>query len=199
VVWLPAVSTLLAGEAKSTTTVGPSFGANYSLPGYYLLQLEHVRKELALTADQEGKLQDVAKRYAERLREGPKVDWAKLKPEEQKKIFEQARDRYAKLAEEVRKQVEQVLQPQQLERLKEMEFRQQAASMLYSSHVLDQIGLNAEQKGQIVKIREEAQRQMQQIQNESQQKTLAVLNAEQMKKLRELTNKTLSGAKGQGK
>ena len=59
-----------------------------------------------------------------------------MKPEEQLKAQKEMADRYAKRAEETKKEVEKILTPKQVEQLKDMEFRQRAASMLYMPQVL---------------------------------------------------------------
>ena len=166
------------------------------LPGYPMLQMENVQKELGLTPEQKEKLKEIAKKAAESMKKEPRFDWAKfrdMKPEEQQKAQKEMADRYAKRAEETKKQVEQILTPKQVEQLKDMEFRQRAASMLYMPQVLQQIELTDEQKQQMQKIREETQSKMAQLQRESQDKTLNVLTPEQTKKLKELSDKGWPG------
>jgi hypothetical protein len=173
-----------------------SLGGGFGLPGYSMLQMEHVQKELGLTPGQKEKLKEIAKKAAEPMKDEPKIDWAKfrdMKPDEQRKVQKEMADRYAKRAEETRHQVEQVLTKKQIEQLKDMEFRQRASSMLYMPQVLEEIGLSDGQKQQILKIREETQNKMMQLQRESQEKILGVLNPDQTKKLKEFSNKALSG------
>ena len=96
--------------------------------------MENVQKDLGLTPEQKEKLQDIAKKAAESMAKEQGVDWAKfrdMEPEEQQKAQKELADRYAKRAEDARKAVEQILTPAQVEQLKEIEFRQRAASLLY--------------------------------------------------------------------
>ncbi len=154
--------------------------------------MENVQKEIGLTPEQKEKLLEIARKAAEQMKNEPATDWAKfrdLTPEEQRKVQKEVADRYAQRAEESKKQIEQVLTPKQIEQIKDMEFRQRAASMLYMPQVLQQIGLTDEQKQQLQKIREETQIKMTQLQRESQDRTLGVLTPEQAKKLREQSDK----------
>jgi Spy/CpxP family protein refolding chaperone len=212
----------LAGEAKPAAPTGTG-GAGvsyqpgtmyYGLPGYYLLQTESVQKEIDLTPQQKEKLQEIAKKYydqvSEQAKEYQKTDWAKvqqMKPDDQKKFYDELRGRQAKQSEvtkkwteEAKKQVEQVLQPKQIEQLKDIAFRQRAASMLYMPQVLDQLGLSDEQKATIGKIREKlqarmakAQQRMMQMQSDSNRKAIGVLTPQQLEKLKTLSEKGYSG------
>ena len=151
---------------------------------------------MGLRPEQKEKLKEIAKKAAEPQKDQPKIDWEKfrdMKFEEQRKFQKEMSDFNAKRAEEVRKQVEKVLTPKQVEQLKEMEFRQRAASMLYMPRVLQEIEMTDEQKEQLQKIREETQSKMAQLQHESQEKTLGVLTPEQIKKLKEVSEKGLPG------
>lgn len=161
-----------------------------------MLQMENVQKELGLTPEQKENLKDLAKKTVEAMKAEPRFDWTKFRdmtPEERQKAQKEAADRYAKRAKECRKQVEQILTPKQVEQLKDMEFRQRAASLLYMPHVLQQIELTDEQKQQMRKIREEMQSKMSQLQRETQEKTLKMLTPEQTKKLKEMSDKGWSG------
>ncbi len=197
---LTAVAVLGAGAAgeepnprpAAPMAARPAGGYYYAVPGYWMLQMENVQKEIGLTPEQKEKLLEIARKAAEQMKNEPATDWAKfrdLTPEEQRKVQKEVADRYAQRAEESKKQIEQVLTPKQIEQIKDMEFRQRAASMLYMPQVLQQIGLTDEQKQQLQKIREETQIKMTQLQRESQDRTLGVLTPEQAKKLREQSDK----------
>jgi hypothetical protein len=180
------------GAAVYTSTV---FTGSIALPGYPLLQMENVQKELGLTPEQKKALKGIAKKHADAMKKEPAFDWAKfqgMKPEEQLKARKEIGDRYVKRAEETKKQIEEVLTAKQVEQLKDMESRQRAASMLYMPQVLQQIEVTDEQKQQMQKIREKTQSRMVRLQHESQEKILGVLTPEQTKKLKELSEKGLS-------
>jgi len=187
---------MASGEDAKPRAVATLSGSNYYWTGYWMLQSESVQKELGVTSEQKEKLKEIAEKAAAASKDDLKFDWAKfreMKSEEQQNIQKEMAARYASRAAESRKQVEQVLTPKQIEQLKEIEFRQRAASMLYMPQVLEQIGISDEQKQQLQKIREELQSKMMQLQRESQDKTLGVLTPEQTKKLKELTEKGLPG------
>jgi Spy/CpxP family protein refolding chaperone len=167
----------------------------YGLPGYYMLQQENVQKELELVADQKAKLQEIAKKYAEGMQEDAKIDWAKVRElpaEEQKKKYDEMRQAYTKRTEDVKKQVENVLLPHQIQALKKLETRTRASSMLYMPNVLEKINVTEEQKAKMQKVREDLQKKMMQLQQETLDKTLEVLTPEQRKQLDELTEEMYS-------
>lgn len=187
------VAVLNAASGAGSLLFGGGFAG---LPGYPSLQTEPVQKELGLTPEQKDKLKEITRKAVEPSKNEPQTDWTKirdLKPEEQRKIQQEMAARYAKRAEETKKLVEQILTPKQLDQLKDMEFRQRAASLLFVPQVLQQIELTGDQKQQLQKIREETQSKMMQLQRESQAKTLGVLTPEQTKKLKELSDKGTVG------
>jgi hypothetical protein len=168
---------------------------NFGMPGYPLLQSEYVQKELDLSAEQKEKLADLAKKAMEPPKDEPAFDWqkfSKMKPEEQQKFQKERMERFTKRGEETKKQIEQVLTPKQLKKLKKIEFQQRGAMMLASPYVAEQLGLSDDQKQQLQKIREEQQGKIMQVQRENEEKTLGVLNPDQTKKLKELSEKGMS-------
>jgi hypothetical protein len=168
---------------------------NYGIAGYPSLQMEHVQRELGLTAEQKERLKEIAKKAADAAGKEPRLDWTKfnkMTADERQKFQKEMSDRNQKRAEEIKKEVEKVLAPKQIEQIKEIEFRQRAGSMLYMPQVLEDIKLSDEQKQQLQKIREETQSKIAKLQSESQKKTLGVLTPEQTKKLKELSEKGTS-------
>jgi Spy/CpxP family protein refolding chaperone len=172
---------------------GPMY---YGLPGYYMLQQENVQKEIELVPEQKAKLQEIAKKYYEGMQEDAKIDWAKVRElpaEEQKKKYEEIQQAYTKRAADVKKQVEDVLLPHQLQTLKKLENRTRAASLLYMPNVLEKIGVTEEQKKKMQQVREDIQKKMAQLQQETLDKTLEVLTPEQRKKLDEAAEEMYKG------
>jgi Spy/CpxP family protein refolding chaperone len=168
----------------------------YGLPGYYMLQQENVQKEIELVPEQKAKLQEIAKKYYEGMQEDAKIDWAKVRElpaEEQKKKYEEIQQAYTKRAADVKKQVEDVLLPHQLQTLKKLENRTRAASLLYMPNVLEKIGVTEEQKKKMQQVREDIQKKMAQLQQETLDKTLEVLTPEQRKKLDEAAEEMYKG------
>jgi len=184
------------GEKKPAAKPGMYFGAGgapgagvslglYGLPGFWMLAQENVQKELELSAEQKEKLLAIAKKSQEQSRQ----DWAevaKLPREEQAQAMNELREKTAKRSAEVRKEVEAVLLPKQLERLKEIRFRLQAPAMLQNPRTLEQLGLTDQQKQDLRQLREELQKKMQELQKENTEKALKVLSPEQIEKLKEM-------------
>jgi Spy/CpxP family protein refolding chaperone len=185
-----------AEEPKAKPVIlGGAGGMYYGLPGYYMLQQENVQKEIELVPEQKAKLQEIAKKYAEGMQADANTDWAKIRElpaEEQKKKMDEIRQVYAKRTEDVKKQVEGVLLPHQLQTLKKLETRTRASSMLYMPNVLEKINITEEQKAKMQKVREDIQKKMMLLQQETLDKTLEVLTPEQRKKLDELTEEMYS-------
>jgi len=184
------VVTVGARQKSGTGAVTYQAWGRYALPGYGSLRMESVQKEVKLSDQQKKKLEEISKKYYELMRQGYKVDWAKLRelPAEQRK------QKYAELAEKrkqqaaaARKQVEQVLSPQQLAAYKAIELRRRGAGMLRSPTIVQKLGLSKEQQERLQKNQQELSRKVQELYRESGQKALGVLTPAQREKLKELT------------
>jgi Spy/CpxP family protein refolding chaperone len=159
------------------------------LPGYWMLSQENVQKDLKLTDEQKKSLKQIADKYYAQMRE----EWSgirELAPGEQQKKFGEIREASVKLAEGVRKQVEEVLTPEQLAELKELTFRYRVAMMLVNPRTLEELGASDEQKAKFQQIRDDQQKRMQEIQQQSVDKMFKVLTAEQIEKLKEKGEQT---------
>ena len=88
-------------------------------------------------------------------------------------------------AEEVRKDVEKILLPHQLDALQNINFRAMAPSMLYQPKTAEALGITEDQKAKIQKVRQELMDKYRQIQKESNEKILSILTPQQMEKLKE--------------
>jgi hypothetical protein len=121
------------------------------------------------------------------------MDWAKfpaMSLEERQKFHKEISDRYAKRAEETGKQMEQVLTPKQIEKLKDIEFRQRVMGMIHTHQVRAQLGLTNEQIQKVTTAHAEMRSKMAQVQRESQEKIFGLLTPKQMKELREISDKS---------
>ena len=155
-----------------------------ALPGYPLLGERNVVKELKITAEQKKALHDIQAKFIS--------DTTKLsKDMERKTLSEEAgtedfsRRQREQLAG-VRRQVEAVLTPEQLQRLKELTFRDLAFAYLANPDVRAKLGLTKEQESDVRSMTKETiDRQMTSI-KETADKTLAVLTPKQKTKLREV-------------
>jgi Spy/CpxP family protein refolding chaperone len=163
----------------------------FMLPGYWALGMENTQKELKLTDQQKQKLKDLAEKYQTEMREY----WSqsrRLPREEQQQRSTEWRERSAKQQREIRKQVEAVLQPEQLARLKEMNFHMRGPALLGNPRTMELLGLTEDQKGKLERAREESQQKMQQLQQEMRKlqhdtfhRSVEILTPEQQAKLKE--------------
>ena len=180
----PAVRVMQLGGQGGVMMASP--GAMYgSLPGYTQLRQPHVQKELELVDEQKEKLQKIAADYAKTMRQ----DWAGYRdksPEERQKMMADYREKQKKQTELIRKQVEKVLLPQQLDTLKEVDFRARARNLLMNQWMTGRLELTEKQKKKLSENREQLQEKIRQLQRESLDKSLKLLTPEQMKKLREM-------------
>jgi len=158
-----------------------------ALPGYYMLRMEHVQKELELVPEQLEKLQALGKQYTEQMRADQAAwgNWRDMTPEERTAKAAEMREKYKQRADELRQEIEKVLLPNQLEALREINFRAVGPSALASPATLRDLEVTDQQKEQLQKIRQEMIEQYQELQKKAFQNSLKVLSPEQQKKLRE--------------
>jgi hypothetical protein len=157
-----------------------------ALPGYYQLGVPNVQKELELVPEQIEKLKEIGKKYYEEARADRNVwkDWQKMTPEERKAKSAEIREKYKKRAEAVKAEVEKVLLPQQIDKLKEIDFRTRAPYALRSPWTLKQLGISDQQKEKLNQIREKTAQQYRELQKKALEDALNVLTAEQKDKLK---------------
>lgn len=156
-----------------------------AIPGFYMLRQEYVQKELELTDEQRQKLQELGKKYYEDIRR----DWTGLRDlsaEQRKAKYAEIRAENQKRTEALRKEMEKVLSPQQLDALKQINLRSRGPYALQNPRILDQMGVTAQQKERLRKLREEYQERTRQLQRESFEKCLEVLTPEQRKQFEEM-------------
>lgn len=174
------------GEQPANPAPLRSASTYLSIPGFWELRTEDVQKELQLTDEQKEKLREIGQKYYEQTRK----DWAGLREmsaAERKKAYAEIRNKNEKRMREIRKQVEQVLSPEQLGLLRQVHLRTRGAAALANPKILDQLEVTDEQKEKLRQIREQTQEKIRQLQREMLEKTLEVLSPQQRKKLEELT------------
>lgn len=180
--------------AETAGALGGGGGAPwYDVPGYGPLALASVQKELGLSDAQKEKLRNIAQAYRKDIQEGWRQQWEKIRhltPAEQQKYWAQQRETLARRGKEriaaVRKEVEAVLTPQQLEQLREIDFRNRAAAMLQNPRTLDRLAATGEQKERLRKLREALQEKIYQLQRQSFEESFQVLTPQQQQKLRQM-------------
>jgi Spy/CpxP family protein refolding chaperone len=163
-----------------------------ALPGFYMLRMENVQKELQLVPDQIQKLKDLGKKYYEDMKADQDVwkNWQKMTPEERTAKSAEMREKYSKRTAELRKDIEKVLLPHQISALKEVNLRAAGPGVLSNPRTLEALGVNEEQKQKLQQIRQEMFEQYQEIQKKSFEKSMDVLTPEQREKLKEQVQKT---------
>jgi hypothetical protein len=124
-----------------------------------LLASPEVQKELGVNEEQKGLIEDMLKdlrQSRENAGGGNRQDLQNLSQEERQKRFEEFR----KQAEEREKKAEEmarmVLEPKQVDRLNQLGLQREGPSALARPEFADKVGLSAEQKEKIAKIREAA-------------------------------------------
>ncbi len=179
--------------------------------GLGLLRMEQVQKELSLSEQQKTKLQELAEKTREEARE--RFSGARdLSQEERRKRFEDMREEMQERAEKLQKQITEILKPEQVKRLRQIELQQQGPAALMRPVVAETVGLTDEQKEKLQQIasdtrekmrgifeemrggdRErrgerggEVREKMQQIRQEGEKEAMAILKPEQKQKLGEM-------------
>jgi Spy/CpxP family protein refolding chaperone len=174
--------------------VGQGAAPAFTLPGYVMLGTESTQKELKVTDEQKQQLKALAEKYQadmrqqyEKVREVPK--------DEQAKFWADWRQKSAQRQAEIRKEVEAVLQPEQVAKLKELNLRMRGPGLLSYTRTMEQLDLTAEQKTKLQGVRDEWQQKQQKMQQEMQKlqqemfdKSFQLLTPAQQDKLKEQVN-----------
>lgn len=170
----------------------PGEGIYYLPAPYWGLSRPEIQKELELLPEQIEKLKELSKRYWEQQQELYKgMNWGAMTPEERTAKWKEVSERMRGQQEELRKEIEKILMPAQAANLRDIHFRQYATGYLWSPQVVEKIGLTAEQKEQLTKLRQEYQEKQMQLMRELVEKQLNVLTPEQKEKLKEEVQKTM--------
>lgn len=163
------------------------------LPGFYMLRMENVRKELNLTPQQLEQLTELSKTYTAQVRADQQLwkDWQKMTPEERSAKAAEQRQRYLQRVHQVRQQVEKILQPEQLKQLQQIMLRTHGFWVLYQPQIQETLRLSQEQKQLLAEIRQKMFDEIQEVQKRAFQKALEVLQKEQQEKLLEEVQKRI--------
>ncbi len=120
-----------------------------------LLASPEVQKELSVTADQKGLIDDMLKD----LRPtggggGGGADFRNLSAEEREKLVAEFRKQGEERAKKADEMTKMILEPKQVERLNQLRIQSEGVSALARAEVADKLSLTQEQKDKIAKIRE---------------------------------------------
>jgi hypothetical protein len=186
------VKKIQIGDAARKLQVVPApalqtLSAISAISEVHLLRLDHVQEELELVAEQREKLEKLSQEHDDQARQS----WDALRDlpmQERLKKSAEIRRKNADRLEEFRKQALDVLLPHQQEKLKQIVFRMQAQSALANPRLLDQLGLDAEQKKLLQQLRDELAAKTRQLQREMVEKSLEVLTPEQRQQLKDVSS-----------
>ena len=172
---------------------------------YFDLSSKNTRKELKLSDEQEKKLREISGNYSKQQQAAigeVRKNIEKLSPEEQ---LTRQRDYMMRIAEEeksVRKQIEELLTPDQLTALKSRAVGILAGRLLTDPRLGEKIGLTAEQKNELSKQLKaddkdkEKNKNIQQLLKENGEKSLAVITPRQWDEIERLAGESEAGIGG---
>ena len=119
-----------------------------------LLQSEQVQKELELVDDQKAKLRKIGEKMRNEMREAFS-GLRDLSSEERRKKIDELREKLPARAEELRKEVNDVLLPHQVDRLKQIRVQMLGSGALSDKEVIETLGLTKEQQEKLRAVAEE--------------------------------------------
>jgi len=134
--------------------------------GIGLLRSEQVQQELKLTEDQKSKLQKLGEKMRDEFRERFSGMEGLSREERQKKMEEmreQMQKEGAERAEALKKQLAEILKPEQMKRMRQIELQQAGPAALAQPVVAEAVGLTDEQKEKIQEIQRESQEEMRKL------------------------------------
>jgi hypothetical protein len=182
--WRAVATTVLLGAMVCGTALaqGRGFGRFMRGPAS-LLQRPEVQTELKLTADQKTKATALTEKLREE-RQGVFQDLRDASPEERQEIMN-------KMQAEETKRVNEILEPAQQKRLRQVYLQQQGEAALAQPAVQEELKLTAEQKtkvGEIMRAQDEQRREIFQNSQGDREAAMAKMEA-----LRKSTNEKLAG------
>lgn len=175
---------------------GPGFGGpgGGAFGAMGLLDNEEVRKELEIVDEQVEKLQALRDKLREEMRE-QFSGLRELSDDERRARFEGMREKMETRMKEVQKEVDDVLLPQQRERLQQINLQQRlqrsgTVEGLTSGELAETLGITPEQKADMEERAKAAEKELQEkiakAREEAREKVLAGLTAEQKEKIKKM-------------
>lgn len=161
-----------------------------------MLQNEAVRKELDLVDDQMEQIREIQKEQEEVVREffsGMRERFREMSEEERRELGTELREKMQTHAEKFNKKVYEVLLPEQVERLKQIQVQMESQRSGFGSvsdSLTKELGITEEQKAAMKdkadQVRKDLTEKVAKLRQQAQDEILSVLDAEQQKKYREL-------------
>ena len=195
---------------------GPGGGQTQD-PTFGLLQVEEVRAEIELMPDQEEALKKMADQAREN-RQRPDFDFRNASDEERTAFFEKMQKQAKERAEEMAAQLEEVLLPEQMERLSQLGVQVLGTRALTLDRVVKELGITDKQKEELAEVtsgmrdkmmemmrgggggdRENLRDKMEEMRDSVQKDLLGVLSDEQQKKFEEMKGEPFDFPEGAGR
>jgi Spy/CpxP family protein refolding chaperone len=162
-----------------------------------LAMRDEVQQELQLVDEQKDKVRGIADEMRNKVRDemrGMFEQMRDLSDDERRAKFGEIRDKFEAINADMEKELDKVLLPHQVERLKQIDLqnkiRQQGASALTGGDIAKALNLTDEQREKLEKraaeVREELQTKIRQLQLEARDKMLDVLTPDQQAQLKKL-------------
>ncbi len=216
--WLLSVSAVLGILCVSASSYGqgpggrggpPGGGRGFGGPGggggLEVLMDENVRKELDIVDDQANKIRTISEKMRDEMRE--MFSGMRDIPEADRQAkFAELREKMQARAQSMQKEIDEVLLPQQRDRLKQVmlqsRMRNQGTSdSLMSDEIAKELDITDEQKQKLREAAEQAQTEMRQkiekLRQEAEQKVISVLTTAQQEKLKKLIGNKIEFAQPQ--
>ena len=183
----------IASVASAQPGRGPG-GFGFGDSTSFLLRDDAVRKELEIVPGQIEKLEAAEEKMREQMRD--MFSGLRDLPEEDRRAkFEELRGKMADAQEQMRKEIDEILLPQQRDRLAQIRFQSQmrrggSTGSLTGNAVVEALGISEDQLEEMRKkeeeVREELTKKIQEAQEEARNEILSVLTPAQRKKYEEL-------------
>lgn len=180
---------------------GPGGPGGFGGPGgggiLGLAMRDEVQQELQLVDEQKDKVKGIADGMRDKLRDdmrGMFEQMRDLSDEERQAKFGEIRAKFESINADMEKQLDKVLLPHQIERLKQIDLqtkvRQRGASALTSGDLAKTLNLTDDQREKLEKraaeVQEELQAKIRELQADARKKMLDVLTPEQQTQLQKL-------------
>jgi Spy/CpxP family protein refolding chaperone len=183
---------------------GPPGPGGFGGPGFFggggmasLVVRDEVQQELQLVDEQKDKVRTITDEARNKLRDQLRTMFTQtgnLSDEERRARFGEIRTKVEGVSAETDKQLEKVLLPHQLDRLKQIDLQsklqQRGAQALTSGDVAKALNLTDEQREKLEKraaeVQQELQTQIKQLQADARKKMLDVLTADQRAQLEKM-------------
>jgi hypothetical protein len=173
--------------AQPSDQSGPAATAPQSAPVTGLAQLltnAAVREDLGFTEQQTEQLKGAFEDFNKNQPQRPNLEG--LSNGQRRQKIEQYQQEATRQAEQLGRQLAQILTREQQDQLRQIGFRITAYVALGDAQVAQQLRLSQEQQEKLQQIREETQRQIWRFQDQAAKQSLEVLSAEQLTRLRNL-------------